>query len=71
MEQYIYLATCTTSGCRASFLGVDVISETLPDNVVCGSCGSQITNIQETGALYADDIPVLDEATVDTNQTES
>lgn len=54
MEQYIYLATCTTSGCRAAFLGVDIISETFPENVICGSCNNQITNIEDTGNTFTE-----------------
>ena len=44
MEQ-TYKVTCKTTGCPNSFLAVDVISETFPENVVCGPCGNQITDI--------------------------
>ena len=47
MELYVYKVTCKTDGCPNSYLKVDVISETLPTNVICGPCGNQILDIAD------------------------
>jgi hypothetical protein len=47
MEQFIYKVTCKITGCPNSYLEVDVISEGLPENVVCGPCNNQITDISD------------------------
>lgn len=51
MEQFIYKVTCKIIGCPNSFLEMDAISELVPENVVCGPCGNQITDISEPIAI--------------------
>ena len=47
MEQYIYKVTCKTDGCPNAYLQMDVISETFPQNVICGPCENQILDISD------------------------
>lgn len=40
-----YVASCTVLGCPNSFLEFELISEVVPENVVCGVCATLIANV--------------------------
>lgn len=42
-----YLVKCRIAGCPNAYLEIEIESETYPQNVICGPCENQITDIQE------------------------
>jgi hypothetical protein len=42
-----YIVRCKSIGCKAERLYIELESDEFPTNVICGSCESEITDIQE------------------------
>lgn len=42
-----YTVRCQNIGCRAALVRIELESDEFPVNVICGSCETAITDIQE------------------------